>query len=71
MIAERQSVMRTWVSRFYSDDHKRYADIISSYNGYEVEMYEDEKHVRRQQCWEHTRQYAEDCAENWVMRIIK
>lgn len=71
MITERQSVMRTWVSRFYSDDQKRHADVVASNNGYEVEMYEDDKQVRRQQCWEHSRQYADDCAENWVMGVIK
>lgn len=71
MIVERQSVMKTWVSRFYSKDQKRHADILSSYNGYEVEMYEDNVNVRRQECWEHTRQYAEKCAENWVEGIIK
>lgn len=71
MIIERQTVMRTWVMRLYSKDEKRYADLISSQNGYEVEMYEDDKHVKRQQCWEHTRRYAEDCAENWVEGIIK
>jgi hypothetical protein len=63
--------MRTWLSRFYSRDDRRHADVMSTYNGYEVEMYEDGVQVRRQQCWEHTRQYAEDCAENWVERIIK
>lgn len=71
MITERHSVMRTWVSRFYSDDQKRHADIIVSNNGHEVDMFEDDIKVRSQPCWEHSRQYAEDCAENWVMRVIK
>lgn len=71
MIAEKQGTMKTWVSRFYSNDQKRYADIISSRNGYEVEMYEDDKHVHHQECWDHTRQYADDCAENWVVGVIK
>jgi hypothetical protein len=71
MIIERQGVMRTWVMRLYSKDQKRHADLVSTQNGYEVEMYEDQQQINRQQCWEHSRQYAEDCAENWVEGIIK
>lgn len=71
MIAERQPTMRTWVTRIYSKDQKRHADVLSTYNGFEVEMFENEEKVRRQECWDHTRQYAEDCAENWCEGIIK
>jgi hypothetical protein len=68
---EKNGEMRTWLSRYFSDDQTRHADIISTPNGYHVECFENEQLVQRRNCWEHTRQYAEDCAENWVEGIIE
>jgi hypothetical protein len=36
-----------------------------------VEMYEGDKLVGSREIVDHTLQYAEDCAENWVEGIIK
>lgn len=63
--------MKTWLSRYFSKDQLRYADVVSTYNGFSVEMFEQEQLIRTTNCWGHTRQYAEDCAENWVEGIIK
>ena len=68
---EKRHFMKTWVSRYYSTDQTRHADVFSSYQGYEVVMFENDEQVHHVQCWEHSRHYAEDCAENWTERIIK
>jgi len=36
-----------------------------------VEMYEGDKLVESREIVDHTLQYAEDCAENWVEGIIE
>ena len=38
--------------------------------GFYVEMYLDDKFKERRNLYKHSEQYAEDCAENWVMGVI-
>ncbi len=40
-------------------------------HGFEVVMLEDSDIKHSVKLYEHTEQYADDCAENWVERIIK
>ena len=44
--------------------------IFNDETAFTVEMYEDNKLVESRKIVNHTLQYAEDCAENWVEGII-
>lgn len=63
--------MKTWTSDFFGKDEIRKASIYASHRGYEVQFYEYNDLVETRLLYEHTRQYAEDACENWVMGIIK
>lgn len=53
-------------SREYtSNDNQRRARIIDD-GGWWVEMWQGESIVERRNLNEHSRAYAEDCAENWI-----
>ena len=62
---------RTFLSEYYGDGNKRSASIHSGWQGYSVDFLVDGKVVESRMCWEHSRRYAEDLAENWVSEIIK
>jgi len=62
--------MSQFLSEYWSDDGKRSAKVINN-GGWWVEMWQGESIVERRNLTEHTQQYAEDCAENWVEGIIK
>tara|TARA_Y100001937_G_C7135892_1_gene339965 strand:- start:4768 stop:4992 length:225 start_codon:yes stop_codon:yes gene_type:complete len=49
----------------------RLALIMSTKDGFEVDLYEEDKKMRTLNVHEHSLSYAEDCAENWCQRIIK
>lgn len=61
------------LSEFYGQGQydKRKATVSARYRGYVVLMYEDSVLMHQQEITEHTQQYAEDCAENWVIGVIK
>ncbi len=62
----------TILSTYYSNDQKRMAEVwYRASCGYEVKMYENDEMVDQRALFEHSKQYAEDCAENWVEGIIK
>ena len=48
----------------------RLALIMSTKDGYEVDVYENDKKIRTIRVHEHSASYAEDCAENWCQRIM-
>ena len=62
------------ISSFFSEPGRpnRTSDVYSGGNGvYIVEMYEGQD-LREERVIEgHSLQYAEDCAENWVLGVIK
>lgn len=60
------------LSEFTSDDGKRTATVLYSDEfTFVVEMYSEGKIVGSRNIENHTLQYAEDCAENWVIGVIK
>lgn len=62
----------TLLSVFYGPGEKRMAEVwYRSAYGHEVHMYENKECVEKRTLFEHSSQYAEDCAENWVEGIIK
>lgn len=66
------SAMNTTIlSCYYSRDQRRRAEVIfRPVHGYEVALYEDDKLIESRALYEHSKQYAEDCAENWAEGII-
>lgn len=54
----------------YIQDNRR-AAIFETGDGYEVHMHEGSSLKHTQPIKGHTQQYAEDCAENWVLHVIK
>lgn len=60
-----------FISEFYGNDLQRTAQILQEKNGYVVMMRENDVLKEGRLIEGHTLQYAEDCAENWVMGIIK
>ena len=64
--------MRTLLSVFYGEGERRIAELYHrSASGYEVDLKEDGEIVEMRCLYDHSRQYAEDCAENWIEGIIK
>ena len=61
---------RTFLSEFFGRDNKRSACVYTGWQGYSVDFLIDGKVVERRNVWEHSRQYAEDACENWIMEII-
>jgi hypothetical protein len=61
----------TWLSEWYGQGNGRVACLYTSWQGYSVVFLKDGKEVERRSCWGHTREYAEDACENWIMEIIK
>jgi len=49
----------------------REAVVLDAPEGLEVDLYEDEYLIETRQVYEHSEDYAENLAENWVMRVIK
>tara|TARA_R100001460_G_scaffold10330_2_gene24428 strand:- start:499 stop:720 length:222 start_codon:yes stop_codon:yes gene_type:complete len=48
----------------------RLALIMSTKDGYEVDVYENDQKIRTIRVHEHSVSYAEDCAENWCQRVM-
>ena len=55
----------------FEKDNRRAIVIFNDETVFTVEMYEDNKLVESREIVDHTLQYAEDCAENWIESIIK
>lgn len=62
---------RTWTDEYYGNGNGRKAALYVSHKGYEVEFYQDDDMVELRRLHEHSRNYAQDACENWVMEIIK
>lgn len=64
--------MQKFLSEYYSDDAKRKAVIVAGPNGERwVEMWEDQAKVETRDVSAYTLRYAEDCADNWVIGVIR
>ncbi len=48
----------------------RFAFIMSTKEGFEVDVYEDTEKIRTIKVHQHSASYAEDCAENWCQRVM-
>ena len=57
--------MSQFLSEYSSRDGKRSAKLINE-GGWWVELWQGESIVERRNLTEHTKEYAQDCAENWV-----
>lgn len=49
----------------------RKAVVLKQGDGYLVEMYENGNLRKMEEIVGHTLRYAEDCAENWILKVIK
>ena len=48
----------------------RTAEVYKTEAGFEVDLYEGKELIETREVHDHSESYAEDCAENWVMRIF-
>ena len=48
----------------------RSAKVYNTEAGFEVDLYEGNELIETREVHDHSESYAEDCAENWVMRIF-
>jgi len=55
----------------YSKNDREAVVQIRRGHGFEVIMLEGDEVKHNRKLYEHTEQYADDCAENWVEGIIK
>ena len=68
--------MRTDYHNFYSDDRSREAIVIrtSDEDGWFVDLLENDEVVDTRKMETdgtlHSERYAEDCGENWVLRVF-
>jgi hypothetical protein len=56
------------ISEYIQNERK--ARVLSVEQGFDVEFYKDDQLVETREIREHNVIYAEDCAENWVMKVI-
>jgi hypothetical protein len=57
------------LSTYWSDDQSRTAVIFKEDDGYRVSLRENGTEIFLSDVTEHSQQYAEDLADNWVMRV--
>lgn len=55
------------ISEYYDDNRK--AIVYKEDRGYVVHLFENDELKRIADVCNHSLQYAEDCAENWVMKV--
>lgn len=60
-----------FLSEYYSDDMNKRAEVLLEKEDFLVKMYKGDQLVKSQLITGHTLQYAEDCAENWTLGVIK
>lgn len=63
--------MRRFLSEYFGRDNGRTAVIYHNTHGYEVEFLEHGERKDFRLLYEHSRDYVEDAAENWVEGIIE
>ena len=56
---------------FLSEDGSKTAKVFEAYEGHFVEFYAGDDLVERREMYEHSEEYAENAAENWVLGVIK
>lgn len=61
----------TLLGEWFGDGNGRTALLYTSWRGFSVDFMLNGERIEQRALWEHTRQYAEDTCENWVMEIIK
>ena len=54
----------------YGEPHRRNADVLKTSNGYCVRLYKGDDYIRTVECYDHSESYAEDVAENWVLKVL-
>lgn len=67
-------MMTRIVSEYFADPDSgldRRARLVEDQSQYVVEMYEGKKLIESRVIDQRTEDYASDCAENWVMGVIK
>jgi hypothetical protein len=68
--------MKMIISEFYSDRSRHSSDRFAtvshgSNNSYIVDMFEENLPIESRVIRGHNLGYAEDCAENWILGVIK
>lgn len=56
------------ISEYIQNERK--ARVLLVEQGFDVEFYKDDQFIETREIREHNIIYAEDCAENWVMKVI-
>jgi hypothetical protein len=62
--------MKNEVVSEYGTMEKRRATVVQTNNGFRVDLYERMEFVRSVECYDHSENYAEDVAENWVLGVL-
>lgn len=58
------------VSTHWSTNGKKEAIVNKTQNGFEVDLYEKSRYIRTVDCHNHSLNWAEDVAENWVLGVL-
>ena len=59
------------VSEYYSEDRSRKGIVYKEQEGHRVDLFQDKTLVKTVMLPDKSIHYAEDTAENWVMRILE
>jgi len=59
------------ISEYYGNDLGRKAEVVDQGEYFTVNMYQNEVLVEARDIKDHSEHFAEDCAENWAIGIIK
>jgi hypothetical protein len=62
--------MRFEIVSSYGEPHRRNADVFRTHKGYYVKLYKGDDYIRTVECSDHSESYAENIAENWVLKTI-
>jgi len=62
--------MNVFLSEYVSNDQRQRKAVIYDQFGYLVELWENGRKVETRDCSQHTKEYAENCAQNWIEGII-
>lgn len=54
----------------YGSPEKREAFVYKNRKGFYVDLFRSGEYVRTVEVYDHSESYAEDVAENWVLRVL-
>lgn len=65
-----RGIITEQISKHWSANGKREANVVKTEKGYMVELYEKSKYIRTVDVTDKSLSFAEDTAENWALGVL-